>query len=176
MRETIVLLKYAANLVFFFILLKSIAAIFVDHKIYLPDSHYLQQPADNFGQLASLAFPEVDVLEHPLACHLFPQMGKAVRPYIQIWLVNLENISGKHHFRSFAGPCNYGLNLVRGKVLSLIHNEIYISQTPAPDICQRRYHQLSFIQHCINLRTLLACGFETKLLADTSDRTNRFWR
>ena len=90
------------------------------------------------------------MLEKRLAGHLFTEVRESVGIHVQIRLVDLEYVTGKYHFGTFAGTGYYGLDFVRGEILCFVYNEIHFSETPAPDVCERGYEKFFFVQHRID--------------------------
>ena len=95
------------------------------------------------------------MLEQFLPRHLLAQMRQAVRPLVQIRLVNLEYVSGEHYLGAFSGPGDYGLDFVRREVLGLVDDEEHLAQASAPDICQRRDEQLVLLDHGLEVQGFL---------------------
>ena len=95
------------------------------------------------------------MLEKPLPDHLLAEMGQAVRPLVQIRLVNLEDITGKHHLRTFSCTCDNGLDFVRSEILSLVDNKEGLAQAAAAYICQRRDEKFLILQQSLYLQSFL---------------------
>ena len=98
------------------------------------------------------------MLEYRLSAHFLSKVSEAVGPLIQVWLVYLEDISGKHHLGPFSRSGDDGLYLMRGKVLGLVYDEIALSETPAPDVRKRLYYKFFLCEHALDTKGLSRIG------------------
>ena len=65
---------------------------------------------------------------------------------IQIWMVNLVNVSREDDLCAFTRPCDNRLHLVWCEVLRLVDDEENLDKTPTPDIGQGFNDQLLILQ------------------------------
>ena len=78
--------------------------------------------------------------------HLLSKMRKTIGPLVQIWLVNLENISGEDHLGSLSRTCYNSLDFMRSQVLGLVNDKERLAETASPDIGQRSDKQFLVLQ------------------------------
>ena len=93
----------------------------------------LHQITCQLAQLAALPFHQIDMGKQILVPHTVYHINKPIGLTVQIGLVYLLNITGKHHFCTFAGTGDDGLNLMRSQVLGFINNTVGLAQTAPAD-------------------------------------------
>ena len=93
----------------------------------------LHQITCQLAQLAALPFHQIDMGKQILVSHAVYHIDKPVGLTVQIGLVYLLNITGKHHFCTFAGTGDDGLNLMWGQVLGFIDNTVGFAQAAPTD-------------------------------------------
>ena len=82
-----------------------------------------------------------------LVSHAVYHIDKPVGLAVQIRLVNLLDISGKHHLRTFSRTGNDGLYLIRRQVLRLVDDALHFAQAAATYKCQSLNDQLFTFLH-----------------------------
>ena len=103
------------------------------------------------------------MLEEFLAGHLLTQVGQSVGPLVEVRLVYLEDVAGKHHLGPLARTGDDGLDLMRGEVLRLIDDEEGLAEAAAADIGQRRDHEFLVLQQALDLKGFLGRRAELRL-------------
>ena len=103
------------------------------------------------------------MLEDFLAVKLLAQVGKTVGPLVQVRLVYLEDISGKYHFCAFTCTRDDGLDLVRGKILGFIDDEVAFTQASSADVGERFDDEFFLGEHTFNPLGLARSRFEDRL-------------
>ena len=94
----------------------------------------LHQITCQLAQLAALLSPRLTPTgKQILVSHAVYHIDKPVGLTVQIGLVYLLNITGKHHFCTFAGTGDDGLNLMWGQVLGFIDNTVGFAQAAPAD-------------------------------------------
>lgn len=93
----------------------------------------LHQITCQLAQLATLPFHQIDMGKQILVPHAVYHIDKSIGLTVQIGLVYLLNITGKHHFCAFAGTGDDGLNLMWGQVLGFIDNTVGLTQAAPTD-------------------------------------------
>ena len=83
----------------------------------------LQFTPRQFAQFAAFAFYKVDVGEEVFAVEFFAEVGEAVGPFVEVWLVYLVYVTGEDDLGSFAGTGDDGFYFVRGEVLGFVYDE-----------------------------------------------------
>ncbi len=87
--------------------------------------------------MAAFTVNKVYVSKNILALQFICEIGQSVGFQVEVWGIDLMNITGENDFRSFAGPGNNCLNLMWCEVLSLINNKEYFAQASSADIYAR---------------------------------------
>ena len=95
----------------------------------------LHQITCQLAQLATLPFHQIDMGKQILVPHAVYHINKPIGLTVQIGLVYLLNITGKHHFCAFTGTGDDGLNLMRSQVLGFINNTVGLAQTAPATNC-----------------------------------------
>lgn len=109
----------------------------------------LQQVAGKLRQTAPLPLEEVDVAGNGLVLHAVNEAGQSVRLAIKIGGVDLVDIACEDDLGTFTGPGDYGLYLMRGQILRLVHDGKYTIETASPDICQWGNEELLMVYHLL---------------------------
>ena len=93
----------------------------------------LHQITCQLAQLATFSFHQIDMGKQVLVPHTVYHIDKSIGLTVQIGLVYLLNITGKHHFCTFAGTGDDGLNLMWGQVLGFIDYSVGFAQAAPTD-------------------------------------------
>ena len=93
----------------------------------------LHQITCQLAQLATFSFHQIDMGKQVLVPHTVYHIYKSIGLTVQIGLVYLLNITGKHHFRALTGTGDDGLNLMWSQVLGFINNTVGFAQAAPAD-------------------------------------------
>ena len=89
------------------------------------------------------------MLKEVFAIEFFAQVGEAVGPFVQIWLVYLVYITGENYLGSLASASNDGFYFMRGKVLGLVYYKEGIGEGAPADVGKRTDEQLLAAEHLL---------------------------
>ena len=87
-------------------------------------------------------------------------VGRAGNAHVEIRLIDLLNVAREDNFGLLSGTCYNRFNLVRGKILSLIHDEEGVAQTSSANIGQRLDNKLLFTLHLFDFVDLFSLIIE----------------
>lgn len=98
-----------------------------------------------------------------LILHLINHVNQTVRLHIQVWRVDLVDISSEYDLRALASTSDDSLNLVRSKVLCLINDHESIRERTSTDECKRLDDKSFVALHLLKFLYLAACIAEIVL-------------
>ena len=123
----------------------------------------LHQVTRQFAQLATFTFHQINMGKQALVSHAVYHIDKPVGLAIQIGLVNLLDITGKHHLRTLTCAGNDSLYFMWSQVLGFINDTIGLTQATPADKRQRLNHQLFTFLHILKAFYLTGIGGELVL-------------
>ena len=91
------------------------------------------------------------MFEEVFAVEFFAQVGEAVGPFVEVWLVYLVHITGENNLGPFSGTGDDGLHFVRGEVLGFVNDEERVGEGAATDVGERADEQLFAFEHLLYL-------------------------
>ena len=114
------------------------------------DNKRLKPFSGDGGQVAALAILQSYMAENFLPLHPLRRISEAVGTGIQIGIVNLIGVAGKHHLGILAGTGDDGFHFVRGEVLGLIHENKLVRDAAAANLSKGLHFESAGLLEFIN--------------------------
>src|SRR5207245_9676802 len=95
-----------------------------------------QENRRQLSQLGTLSFGQRDVGCERALLELLDGVAETVAGKVEVGMIDLVRVAGENHLGPLAGTADTGLDLVRGQVLRLIHDDQLLRYGTSPNLAQ----------------------------------------